>query len=189
MTFAASLASGTPMALLTNGTVREARGFTSRMKMPRPSRGTANWTFIKPRTSSSRAIVFHRSGRIVAQAQREFTQHIEGSVHRKAVDKQREAAERSQRMAAHDHVLVLRTLSKFGLAGVRLGYLCGAAALIDEIDKVRPPYNVSVLNATAALFALEQFHGLGIFSRQYPRPRTVAMRIGPFSIFLRKRWI
>jgi histidinol-phosphate aminotransferase len=60
-----------------------------------------------------------------------------------------------QRMAAHDHVLVLRTLSKFGLAGVRLGYLCGAAALIDEIDKVRPPYNVSVLNATAALFALE----------------------------------
>ena len=58
------------------------------------------------------------------------------------------------RMAAHEHVLVLRTLSKFGLAGVRLGYLCGAAALIDEIDKVRPPYNVSALNAEAALFAL-----------------------------------
>lgn len=56
---------------------------------------------------------------------------------------------------AHDHVLVLRTLSKFGLAGVRLGYLCGPAALIDEIDKVRPPYNVSVLNAEAGLFALE----------------------------------
>jgi histidinol-phosphate aminotransferase len=60
-----------------------------------------------------------------------------------------------QRMAAHEHVLVMRTLSKFGLAGVRLGYLCGAAALIDEIDKVRPPYNVSVLNAEATLFALE----------------------------------
>jgi histidinol dehydrogenase len=59
-----------------------------------------------------------------------------------------------RRMAAHPHVLVLRTLSKFGLAGVRLGYLCGAAALIDEIDKVRPPYNVSALNAEAALFAL-----------------------------------
>jgi histidinol-phosphate aminotransferase len=52
-------------------------------------------------------------------------------------------------------VLVMRTLSKFGLAGVRLGYLCGHAALIDEIDKVRPPYNVSVLNAEAALFALD----------------------------------
>lgn len=58
-------------------------------------------------------------------------------------------------LAQHDHVLVLRTLSKFGLAGVRLGYLCGAAALIAEIDKARPPYNVSVLNAEAALFALD----------------------------------
>lgn len=60
-----------------------------------------------------------------------------------------------QRMAAHEHVLVMRTLSKFGLAGVRLGYMAGAAALIDEIDKVRPPYNISVLNAEATLFALE----------------------------------
>jgi histidinol-phosphate aminotransferase len=59
------------------------------------------------------------------------------------------------KMAAHPHVLVLRTLSKFGLAGVRLGYLCGAQALIREIDKVRPPYNVGSLNAEAALFALE----------------------------------
>ncbi len=62
-----------------------------------------------------------------------------------------------QRMASHEHVLVMRTLSKFGLAGVRLGYLCGHAALIDEVDKVRPPYNISVLNAEATLFALE--HG------------------------------
>jgi histidinol-phosphate aminotransferase len=53
------------------------------------------------------------------------------------------------------HVLVMRTLSKFGLAGVRLGYLAGPAALVDEIDKVRPPYNISALNAEATLFALE----------------------------------
>ena len=59
------------------------------------------------------------------------------------------------RLAAHPHVLVMRTLSKFGLAGVRLGYLCANAALIQEIDKVRPPYNVGALNAEAALFALE----------------------------------
>ena len=59
------------------------------------------------------------------------------------------------RLAQHEHVLVMRTLSKFGLAGVRLGYLCGHAALIDEVDKVRPPYNVSVLNAEATLFALD----------------------------------
>ena len=59
------------------------------------------------------------------------------------------------RVARHDHVLVMRTLSKFGLAGVRIGYMVGAAALIDEVDKVRPPYNISALNAEAALFALE----------------------------------
>ena len=59
------------------------------------------------------------------------------------------------RMAGHSHVLLMRTLSKFGLAGVRLGYMMGPAALIAEIDKVRPPYNVSVLNAECARFALE----------------------------------
>jgi histidinol-phosphate aminotransferase len=58
-------------------------------------------------------------------------------------------------LATHAHVLVMRTLSKFGLAGVRLGYLAGAAPLIEQIDKVSPPYNISALNAEATLFALE----------------------------------
>jgi histidinol-phosphate aminotransferase len=57
--------------------------------------------------------------------------------------------------ARNAHVLLMRTLSKFGLAGVRLGYLMGPTALVAELDKVRPPYNISVLNAEAALFALE----------------------------------
>ena len=59
------------------------------------------------------------------------------------------------RVARHPHVLLMRTLSKFGLAGVRLGYMMGPRALIAQVDKVRPPYNISVLNAEAALFALE----------------------------------
>ena len=50
------------------------------------------------------------------------------------------------RLAGYRHVLLMRTLSKFGLAGVRLGYMMGPQALIAEIDKVRPPYNISVLN-------------------------------------------
>jgi histidinol-phosphate aminotransferase len=58
------------------------------------------------------------------------------------------------RVARHSHVLLMRTMSKFGLAGVRIGYLMGPKALVAEIDKVRPPYNVSVLNCEAALFAL-----------------------------------
>ena len=59
------------------------------------------------------------------------------------------------RISRHNHVLLMRTLSKFGLAGVRLGYMMGPKALIAEIDKVRPPYNISVLNCECALFALE----------------------------------
>jgi histidinol-phosphate aminotransferase len=59
------------------------------------------------------------------------------------------------RVTRHEHVLLMRTLSKFGLAGVRIGYMMGPAALIAQVDKVRPPYNVSVLNCEAALFALE----------------------------------
>jgi histidinol-phosphate aminotransferase len=59
------------------------------------------------------------------------------------------------RVGTLPHLLVMRTLSKFGLAGVRLGYLAGPAALIEQVDKVRPPYNIGALNAAATLFALE----------------------------------
>jgi len=65
--------------------------------------------------------------------------------------------------AANANVLLMRTLSKFGLAGVRLGYLLGAQALVQEVDKLRPPYNVSVLNAECALFALDHVH---VFAQQ-----------------------
>ncbi|MDE2431275.1 MAG: histidinol-phosphate transaminase [Burkholderiales bacterium] len=59
------------------------------------------------------------------------------------------------RLTRHPHVLLMRTLSKFGLAGVRLGYMMGRKDLIEQVEKVRPPYNISVLNTEAALFALE----------------------------------
>jgi histidinol-phosphate aminotransferase len=59
------------------------------------------------------------------------------------------------RLKRHEHVLLMRTMSKFGLAGVRIGYLIGRRELIAEIDKLRPPFNISVLNCEAALFALE----------------------------------
>jgi histidinol-phosphate aminotransferase len=63
----------------------------------------------------------------------------------------------------NENVLLMRTLSKFGLAGVRLGYMTGPAAIISEVDKLRPPYNISVLNCECALFALENKQE---FSRQ-----------------------
>ena len=60
-----------------------------------------------------------------------------------------------------EHLLVMRTVSKLGLAGIRLGYMAGSAALISELDKVRPPYNVNVLTETAATFVLRHADVLG----------------------------
>jgi histidinol-phosphate aminotransferase len=75
--------------------------------------------------------------------------------------------------AANAHVLLMRTLSKFGLAGVRIGYMLGAQALVHEIDKLRPPYNVSVLNAECALFALEHAEVFAQQAAQIREQRTL----------------
>ncbi len=58
-------------------------------------------------------------------------------------------------LASRPNLLVLRTLSKLGLAGIRLGYLCGDPAWIAEFDKVRPPYNVNALTLAAADLMLD----------------------------------
>jgi histidinol-phosphate aminotransferase len=60
-----------------------------------------------------------------------------------------------ERLPQHENLVVMRTLSKLGLAGIRLGYLSGAPKLLAQFDKVRPPYNVSVLTQVAAEFALD----------------------------------
>ncbi len=59
-----------------------------------------------------------------------------------------------------DNVLVLRTLSKLGLAGLRLGFLCGPPEWLEEIDKLRLPYNVNALTQAGAAFALDHFDRL-----------------------------
>jgi len=53
-----------------------------------------------------------------------------------------------------DNLLVLRTLSKMGLAGLRLGLLAGAPCWLDQFDKLRLPYNINVLTQVSAEFAL-----------------------------------
>ncbi len=53
------------------------------------------------------------------------------------------------------NLLVMRTLSKFGLAGIRLGYLCGAPEWLDEFNKIRLPYNINALTQATADFALQ----------------------------------
>ena len=76
------------------------------------------------------------------------------------------------RITRYTHVLLMRTLSKFGLAGVRLGYMIGPQALIAEIDKVRPPYNISVLNYECALFALEHTEVFAAQAKDLREQRT-----------------
>jgi histidinol-phosphate aminotransferase len=44
----------------------------------------------------------------------------------------------------------MRTLSKVGMAGLRMGYAVGSPAWMREFDKVRPPYNVNVLTQLVA---------------------------------------
>jgi histidinol-phosphate aminotransferase len=58
------------------------------------------------------------------------------------------------RVGEWPNLLVMRTVSKMGLAGLRLGYLAGPAAWLAELDKVRLPYNINVLTQRAAELAL-----------------------------------
>ena len=57
----------------------------------------------------------------------------------------------------HDRVLVTRTLSKaFGMAGFRIGYGAGSAALVREIEKVRGPYKENAPGERAAACAVRE---------------------------------
>ena len=81
-----------------------------------------------------------------------------------------------ERIADYNNVLLMRTMSKFGLAGVRIGYLVARAQLIAQIDKVRPPYNISVLNAECALFALEHADVFAAQAQDIVAQRTMLLQ-------------
>lgn len=59
------------------------------------------------------------------------------------------------RLAEFDNLLIMRTLSKLGLAGLRLGYLLGAKHWLYEFNKCRLPYNINSLTQLSATFALQ----------------------------------
>jgi histidinol-phosphate aminotransferase len=52
-------------------------------------------------------------------------------------------------------LVVLRTLSKIGMAGLRLGILAAGPAVVGELNKVRLPYNINMLSQAVARLALE----------------------------------
>ncbi|MCG2635088.1 MAG: histidinol-phosphate transaminase [Gammaproteobacteria bacterium] len=75
----------------------------------------------------------------------------------------------------YDNLLVMRTLSKSGLAGLRLGYLVGHRAWIQEFDKLRLPYNINVLTQVSAVFALEHEDVFAAQAADIRRDRKVVM--------------
>lgn len=58
-------------------------------------------------------------------------------------------------LTARPNLAVMRTCSKWGLAGARIGYLASAPAWAAQLDKIRPPYNISALDAETACFAFQ----------------------------------
>ncbi len=77
------------------------------------------------------------------------------------------------RLGAYPNLLVLRTVSKMGLAGLRLGLLAGPAEWLNEIDKTRLPYNINVLTQASALFALQHMQMLVDQTQEIRKDRTL----------------
>ncbi len=76
-------------------------------------------------------------------------------------------------LAEFENLVVMRTLSKLGLAGIRLGYMSAAPALLAQFEKVRPPYNVNVLTQVAAEFALDHLEVLDAQAADLNAARTL----------------
>jgi len=64
-------------------------------------------------------------------------------------------------LADYPNLVVMRTVSKLGLAGLRLGVLAGRRTWLEHVDKVRLPYNINVLSQIAASEVLRHGDMLG----------------------------
>ncbi|MFH1399830.1 MAG: aminotransferase class I/II-fold pyridoxal phosphate-dependent enzyme [Candidatus Woesearchaeota archaeon] len=84
----------------------------------------------------------------------------------------------------YKNLIIIRSMSKsFGLAGLRLGYIVSNTKVINQIEPVRPPYNVNRLAAVAGRLALEE--------KEYYQNILTKMKIlrDKFKRFLRKNLI
>jgi histidinol-phosphate aminotransferase len=59
-------------------------------------------------------------------------------------------------LAEHPNLVIMRTLSKVGMAGLRVGYTVSSPAIASLLEKLRPPYNLSSLDQRAAEFLLDR---------------------------------
>ena len=58
-------------------------------------------------------------------------------------------------MKDYENLIILRTLSKIGLAGLRVGFLIAGEEIIREVNKVRLPFNLNALSQALALEVLK----------------------------------
>jgi len=64
------------------------------------------------------------------------------------------------RLDRYPNLLLMRTVSKLGLAGLRLGFLAGARQWVEQLEKVRLPYNVNVMTQLSAELILSDLGAL-----------------------------
>lgn len=57
-----------------------------------------------------------------------------------------------------ENLVVMRTISKIGFAGLRIGYAAGSPAVMGELAKTLPPYNMNQLSLATAKFALQHHY-------------------------------
>jgi histidinol-phosphate aminotransferase len=63
-------------------------------------------------------------------------------------------------MKKYPNMIILRTLSKIGFAGLRVGILSASREIVNELNKIRLPYNINSLSQTVAMIALKHRHVL-----------------------------
>jgi len=63
----------------------------------------------------------------------------------------------------YSHAIMMRTVSKLGLAGLRLGWMLGDSKWMNELNKMRLPYNINALTQATANFAMRNIE---VFDRQ-----------------------
>lgn len=82
-----------------------------------------------------------------------------------------------EKLTVFDNLLVMRTVSKLGLAGLRLGYIVGIPSIIEQLNKIRLPYNINILTQISADFALSN---ISLFDEQTRKIRSERARVFKF---------
>lgn len=80
------------------------------------------------------------------------------------------------RLNDYPNLLIMRTFSKLGLAGLRLGYLVGPRVWLEQIEKTRLPYNINVLTQLSVQFALQHLTVLQHQAQQIKADRVALLK-------------